>query len=79
MRFDIVTIFPEIFRGVFEFGIIRRAVEAGLIEIKVHDLRDYTYDRRRQVDDRPFGGGAGMVMKPEPLFRAVEAITHRAK
>jgi tRNA (guanine37-N1)-methyltransferase len=78
MRFDIVTIFPEIFRGVFEFGIIRRAVEAGLIEIKVHDLRDYTYDRHRQVDDRPFGGGAGMVMKPEPLFRAVEAITHRA-
>jgi tRNA (guanine37-N1)-methyltransferase len=78
MRFDIVTIFPEIFRGVFEFGIIRRAVEAGLVEIKVHDLRDYTYDRHRQVDDRPFGGGAGMVMKPEPLFRAVEAITHGA-
>jgi tRNA (guanine37-N1)-methyltransferase len=76
MRFDIITIFPEIFRGVFEFGIIRRAVEAGLIEIKVHDLRDYTHDRHRQVDDRPFGGGAGMVMKPEPLFRAVEAITH---
>jgi tRNA (guanine37-N1)-methyltransferase len=78
MRFDIVTIFPEIFRGVFEFGIIRRAVEAGLIDIKVHDLRDYTHDRHRQVDDRPFGGGAGMVMKPEPLFRAVEAITHAA-
>lgn len=76
MRFDIVTIFPEIFRGVFEFGIIRRAVEAGLIEIKIHDLRDHTYDRHRQVDDRPFGGGAGMVMKPEPLFRAAEAITH---
>ncbi len=78
MRFDIITIFPEIFRGVFEFGIIRRAVEAGLIEIKIHDLRDYTHDRHRQVDDRPFGGGAGMVMKPEPLFRAVEAITHSA-
>jgi tRNA (guanine37-N1)-methyltransferase len=76
MRFDIVTIFPEIFRGVFEFGIIRRAVEADLIEIKIHDLRDYTFDRHRQVDDRPFGGGAGMVMKPDPLFRAVEAITH---
>jgi tRNA (guanine37-N1)-methyltransferase len=75
MRFDIITIFPEIFRGVFEFGIIRRAVEAGLIEIMVHDLRDYTHDRHRQTDDRPFGGGAGMVMKPEPLFRAVEAIT----
>ena len=78
MRFDIITIFPEIFRGVFEFGIIRRAVEAGLIEINRHDLRDYTFDRHRQVDDRPFGGGAGMVMKPEPLFRAVEAVTHSA-
>ena len=78
MRFDIITIFPEIFREVFEFGIIRRAVEAGLVGIKIHDLRDYTYDRHRQVDDRPFGGGAGMVMKPEPLFRAVEAITHGA-
>jgi tRNA (guanine37-N1)-methyltransferase len=78
MRFDIITIFPEIFRGVFEFGIIRRAVEAGLIEINLHDLRDYTFDRHRQVDDRPFGGGAGMVMKPEPLFRALEAITHQA-
>jgi tRNA (guanine37-N1)-methyltransferase len=76
MRFDIITIFPEIFRGVFEFGIIRRAVEAGLIEINLHDLRDYTFDRHHQVDDRPFGGGAGMVMKPEPLFRAIEAITH---
>ena len=74
MRFDIITIFPEIFSEVFDFGIIRRAVEAGLIEINVHDLRDYTYDRHRQVDDRPFGGGAGMVMKPEPLFRAVEAV-----
>jgi len=76
MRFDIITIFPEIFRGVFDFGIIRRAVEAGLIEIGIHDLRDYTHDRHHQVDDRPFGGGAGMVMKPEPLFRAVEALTH---
>jgi tRNA (guanine37-N1)-methyltransferase len=76
MRFDIITIFPEIFREVFDFGIIRRAREAGLIEIAVHDLRDYTHDRHRQVDDRPFGGGAGMVMKPEPLFRAIEAVTH---
>ena len=76
MRFDIVTIFPEIFREVFDFGIIRRAREAGLIQVAVHDLRDYTHDRHRQVDDRPFGGGAGMVMKPEPLFRAIEAVTH---
>lgn len=75
MRFDIVTIFPEIFGSVFDFGIIRRAIEARLIEVRIHDLRDYTHDRHRQVDDRPFGGGAGMVMKPEPLFRAVEAIT----
>ena len=76
MRFDIITIFPEIFSGVFDFGIVRRAVEAGLIEIHLHDLRDYTDDRHRQVDDRPFGGGAGMVMKPEPLFRAVESVTN---
>jgi len=76
MRFDIVTIFPEIFREVFDFGIIRRAREAGLIEVVVHDLRDYTHDRHHQVDDRPFGGGAGMVMKPAPLFRAIEAVTH---
>jgi tRNA (guanine37-N1)-methyltransferase len=76
MRFDIITIFPEIFSKVFDFGIIRRAVEANLIEIHIHDLRDYTHDRHRQVDDRPFGGGAGMVMKPEPLFRAVETIAN---
>ena len=75
MRFDIVTIFPEIFRGPFDFGIVKRAAAAGLIEIAIHDLRDYTTDRHRQVDDRPFGGGAGMVMKPEPLFRAIEDLT----
>jgi tRNA (guanine37-N1)-methyltransferase len=79
MRFDIVTIFPEIFRGVFESGIVRRAIENAIIEIGIHDLRDFTSDRHRQVDDRPFGGGAGMVLKPEPLFRAIEAITHGAK
>ena len=75
MRFDIITIFPEMLGGVFDFGIVRRAVESGLIEISVHDLRDYTFDRHRQVDDRPFGGGAGMILKPEPLVRAIEAIT----
>src|SRR5215470_9244787 len=74
MRFDVITIFPEMFRGVFEFGIIRRAAEAALIEIAIHDLRDFTDDRHRQVDDRPFGGGAGMVMKPEPLFNAIESV-----
>jgi len=78
MRFEVITIFPEIFRGVFEFGIVRRAVDAGLIDIRINDLRDYTHDRHRQVDDRPFGGGAGMVMKPEPLFLAVESLTAQA-
>ena len=78
MRFEVITIFPEIFREVFEFGIVRRAVDAGLIDIRINDLRDYTHDRHRQVDDRPFGGGAGMVMKPEPLFRAVESLTAQA-
>jgi tRNA (guanine37-N1)-methyltransferase len=77
MRFDIITIFPEIFREVFEFGIIRRAVGAGLVQIAIHDLRDFTSDRHHMVDDRPFGGGAGMVMKPEPLFRAIEALAHQ--
>jgi tRNA (guanine37-N1)-methyltransferase len=74
MQFDIVTIFPEMFRGVFESGIVRRAIDAGLVQIQAHDLREFTRDKHRQVDDRPFGGGAGMVMKPEPLFRAVEAL-----
>src|SRR5262252_7712289 len=78
MRFEIVTIFPEIFRGPFDFGIVKRAAAAGLIEIAIHDLRDYTSDKHRQVDDRPFGGGAGMVMKPEPLFRAVEAVANHS-
>ncbi|HEU4386180.1 MAG TPA: tRNA (guanosine(37)-N1)-methyltransferase TrmD [Blastocatellia bacterium] len=77
MRFDIVTIFPEMFRGVFESGIVRRAAESGLIEVTVHDLRNFTHGRHRQVDDRPFGGGAGMVMKPEPIFEAVDAIGKR--
>jgi tRNA (guanine37-N1)-methyltransferase len=74
MRFDIVTIFPGFFGGPLDYGIIRRAREAGLIETRVHDLRDFTHDRHRTVDDRPFGGGEGMVMKPEPLFEAVESI-----
>jgi tRNA (guanine37-N1)-methyltransferase len=74
MRFDIVTIFPEFFAGPLEYGIVRRAREAGLIEACVHDLRAFTRDRHRTVDDRPFGGGEGMVMKPEPLFEAVESL-----
>ena len=74
MRFDIITIFPEFFGGPLDYGIVRRAREARLVETCIHDLRDYTHDRHRTVDDRPFGGGEGMVMKPEPLFDAVETI-----
>ena len=74
MRFDIITIFPEFFRGPLDYGIVRRAREAGLIEADVHDLREFTQDRHRTVDDRPFGGGEGMVLKPEPLFEAVESL-----
>jgi tRNA (guanine37-N1)-methyltransferase len=79
LRFDVVTIFPDFFRGPFDFGIIRRGKEAGLIEITVHDLRGFTSDRHRTVDDRPFGGGEGMVFKPEPIFKAVEAIRQSAQ
>ena len=74
MRFDLITIFPEFFAGPLDFGIVRRAREARLIETHIHDLRAFTHDRHRTVDDRPFGGGEGMVMKPEPLFEAVESL-----
>jgi tRNA (guanine37-N1)-methyltransferase len=75
MNFDIITIFPDFFREVFEYGIVRRARSAGLVEVRAHDLRRWTNDKHRQVDDRPFGGGDGMVLKPEPLFSAVEELT----
>jgi tRNA (guanine37-N1)-methyltransferase len=74
LRFDIITIFPEFFKSPFDVGIIRRGKEKGLIEIRVHNLRDFTSDRHQTVDDRPFGGGEGMVFKPEPIFKAVEAV-----
>ncbi len=74
MRFDLLTIFPEFFTGPFDFGIIKRARQQGIIEVVVHDLRSFTFDKHRQVDDRPFGGGDGMVLKPEPVFRAVETL-----
>ena len=74
MHFDLITIFPEFFAGPLGHGIVRRAREAGLIETHVCDLRNFTHDRHRTVDDRPFGGGEGMVMKPEPLFEAVESL-----
>src|ERR1700749_4193086 len=75
LRFDIITIFPDFFGGVFDFGIVRRARAAGLVEIRTHDLRVWTHDRHKVVDDRPFGGGDGMVLKPEPIFEAVESLT----
>lgn len=74
MRFDLLTIFPDFFNGPFEHGIIRRARQQGLIEIGIHDLRSFTDDRHHIVDDRPFGGGDGMVLKPEPIFRGVESL-----
>jgi tRNA (guanine37-N1)-methyltransferase len=74
MLFDIVTIFPEFFQGPLDYGIVRRARELRLIATHIHDLRDFTHDRHRTVDDRPFGGGEGMVLKAEPLFEAVESI-----
>jgi tRNA (guanine37-N1)-methyltransferase len=74
MRFDLITIFPEFFAGPLDHGIIRRAKEAGIVQIHVQDLREFTKDRHRTVDDRPFGGGEGMVLKPEPLFEAVEKL-----
>jgi tRNA (guanine37-N1)-methyltransferase len=72
MKFDIITIFPELFDGVLACGIVRRALQSGLIEVRVVNLRDFTSDKHRTVDDRPYGGGEGMVLMPEPLFNAVE-------
>lgn len=74
MRFDIITIFPAMFTGFLSAGVLKKAIEKGLIEVNVHDLRDYTRDKHRQVDDRPFGGSPGMVLKPEPIFRTVDTV-----
>jgi tRNA (guanine37-N1)-methyltransferase len=74
VRFDLITIFPRMFEGPVGEGIVRRAQERGLVDVRIHDLRAYTSDRHRTVDDVTFGGGPGMVFKPEPLFRAVEAM-----
>jgi tRNA (guanine37-N1)-methyltransferase len=74
MRFDLITIFPEFFAGPLDHGILRRARETGLVEVNIQDLRVFTKDRHRTVDDRPFGGGEGMVLKPAPLFEAVESL-----
>jgi tRNA (guanine37-N1)-methyltransferase len=74
MRFDILTLFPDMFRGPFDESIIRRGQDKGLIQIALHQIRDYTVDRHRTVDDAPYGGGAGMLMKPEPLSAAIESV-----
>src|SRR5262252_8933787 len=75
LRIDIISIFPEFFREIIDYGIVRRARSAGLVEVKAHDLRQWTSDKHHVVDDRPFGGGDGMVLKPEPIFAAVESLT----
>jgi tRNA (guanine37-N1)-methyltransferase len=74
MKIDVLTIFPEFFGQVFDFGIIRRAKLASIVDIKVHDIREYAVDKHRMTDDRPFGGGDGMVMKAEPIFLAIEHL-----
>ena len=74
MRIDIVSIFPPLFAGAFEHSIIRRARDSAVVDLRLHDLRDYTLDKHRRVDDAPYGGGPGMVMTPEPWFRAVESL-----
>lgn len=74
MKFHILTIFPEFFNGIFSQGVVGKGREAGTVEIQVHNLRDWTYDRHKTVDDRPFGGGEGMLLKPQPIFEAVESI-----
>jgi tRNA (guanine37-N1)-methyltransferase len=79
MRFDIITIFPEMFGSVFSKGVIKKALDKGLIEVHVHNLRDFTFDKHKQVDDRPFGGGQGMVLKSESIFAAVEKIKRSEK
>ncbi len=74
MTFHILTIFPDFFAGPLDHGVVSRAIENGLIQLKIHNLRDWTSDRHKTVDDRPFGGGEGMLLKPDPLFQAVETI-----
>lgn len=75
MKIDVLTLFPAMFAGPLDESIVKRARQAGLLDLKIHNLRDFAHDRHRTVDDRPFGGGPGMLLKPEPLFEAVEALT----
>src|ERR1041385_6264286 len=78
MKIDVPPLFPEMFAGPLDVSIIQRARAAGLLDLRIHNLRDYTHDRHRTVDDRPFGGGPGMILKPEPLFEAVENLAGAA-
>jgi len=78
MVFDIITIFPDFFTSILKHGVLHRALDSGKVEVRIHNLRDFTDDAHRSVDDRPFGGGPGMVFKPEPIFRAVESIEEEA-
>ncbi|HVC33111.1 MAG TPA: tRNA (guanosine(37)-N1)-methyltransferase TrmD [Chloroflexota bacterium] len=79
MRFDVLTIFPEMFRGPFDLSVLKRAVDAGLLTIRIHDIRDFTHDRHHTADDAPFGGGAGMVLKAPPIFEAVAHVRGEAR
>ncbi len=74
MRFELITIFPDFFRGPLDFGVLRRAREQGLVEVAIHDLRAFTHDRHQTIDDRPFGGGEGMVLKPQPIFECIDSL-----
>src|SRR3982750_2052701 len=76
MKVDVLTLFPEMFAGPLDVSIVRRARASGLLELQIHNLRDFTHDRYQTVDDRPFGGGPGMVLKPEPIFEAVEKLAN---
>jgi len=74
MRFDIVTIFPDFLAGPLDYGVLSRAIATGIVDVATHDLRTFTHDRHRTVDDRPFGGGEGMLLKPQPIFECVESL-----
>lgn len=78
MRIDILTLFPEMFQGPFDHSIVKRAIDGDIVTIGIHDIRDYTHDRHHTADDYAYGGGAGMVMKPEPVFEAVEGVRSKA-
>src|SRR5215207_931490 len=74
MKIDVLTLFPEMFVGPLDFSMVKRARDAGILDLRVVNLRDYTHDRHKTVDDKPFGGGPGMLLKPEPIFEAVESL-----